>query len=336
MRFTLIIPVAPERDAPIIEAIKKLDYDKNKFHVVVVKGKNPSENRNKGIEKAKGEYVIFLDDDAIINEDYLNKVDEFLNKYKNIDVVGGPQLTPIDDSFFAKVSGYALSSVFGAWKLANRYTSNKENLDADETSLTSANLICKKEVVEKIKFDEFLFPGEDPKFISDVKNKGYRVAYSPSFILYHKRRPSLKSLSKQMFNYGKVRPKKEPLTTTLKNPFFFVPSLFVIYIFLLLIIIVSNPSIMGNLIANNPEIGNTIKLDKNVTLRTSDKENLFNWSFLLFLPLFAYIFLIISFTLYDSIKNKDAKAIFILPLIYSTIHISYGAGMIYGYVKNAL
>jgi len=93
---------------------------------------------------------------------------------------------------------------------------------------------------------------------------------------------------------------------------------------------------MGNLIANNPEIGNTIKLDKNVTLRTSDKENLFNWSFLLFLPLFAYIFLIISFTLYDSIKNKDAKAIFILPLIYSTIHISYGAGMIYGYVKNAL
>ena len=60
MRFTLIIPLAPERDAPIIEAIKKLDYDKNKFHVVVVKGKNPSANRNKGVEKAKGEYVIFL------------------------------------------------------------------------------------------------------------------------------------------------------------------------------------------------------------------------------------------------------------------------------------
>src|SRR3989338_2426548 len=329
MRFTLIIPLAPERDAPIIEAIKKLDYDKNKFHVVVVKGKNPSANRNKGVEKAKGEYVIFLDDDAHIENDYLKKVDEFLNKHNEIDVVGGPQLTPKDDSFFAKVSGYALSSVFGAWKLANRYTSNKENLDADETSLTSANLICKKEVVEKIKFDESLFPGEDPKFISDVKNKGYRVAYSPSFILYHKRRPSLISLSKQMFNYGKVRPKKEPLTTTLKNPFFFVPSLFLLYLFLLLIIILSNPTIIGNVIANNPEIGNTIKLDENVIYTIEDDNYEFNWNFLLFAPLLVYIILILVFTLFDSIKNKDAKAIFILPLIYSTIHISYGAGMIY-------
>jgi len=44
--------------------------------------------------------------------------------------------------------------------------------------------------------------------------------------------------------------------------------------------------------------------------------------------------LIILFGIGDSIKNKDYKAIFILPLIYPLIHLSYGYGMIYGYLKK--
>ena len=72
MKFTLIVPLAPERNAEILEAIKNLDYNKNKFHVVVPIGKNPSLNRNRGIDKAKGDFVVFLDDDAIIENNYLN------------------------------------------------------------------------------------------------------------------------------------------------------------------------------------------------------------------------------------------------------------------------
>ncbi len=345
MRFTLIIPVAPERDAPIIDAIKMLDYDKSKYHIIVVRGTNPSSNRNKAIEKAKGDYVVFLDDDAVIKEDYLIKVDEFLNKHIEIDVVGGPQLTPVDDSRFGKVSGYALSSKFGAWKLANRYTSNKENLDADETSLTSANLICKRKVVDKVKFDESLFPGEDPKFIADVKKQGFRVAYTPTFILYHKRRPTYKSFVKQMFNYGKSRPKKESFLATLKRPFFFIPSLFVIYLLALLISILIYPSIIGYIINFDDYSNNSInwinksviKLDKNVTYEIGNNNSYkLNLYFLLFIPLIVYIALILFFTVFDSIKNKDVIAIYILPFIYSTIHISYGTGMIYGYVRKII
>lgn len=315
MKFTLVIPLAPERNAPIIEAIKKLNYNKKDFHVIVAVGKNPSRNRNKSIEKAKGDFIVFLDDDAFINEDYLNKIDEFLEKHPEIDVVGGPQLTPQDDNIFAKISGYGLSSSFGAWKLANRYDSKEENLDADETTLTSANLICKKEVMNKVKFDENLFPGEDPKFISDVRKQGFRVAYTPEFILYHKRRPNYKLFVKQMFNYGKVRPKKESFLETIQKPFFLVPSLFFVYLMLLIISIIINPSITWNTV----NIG---------------KYHLNNIRFLWFFPLILYIILVLVFTIYDSMRNKDFKSIFVLPFIYPTIHLSYGFGMIYGYLKK--
>ena len=313
MKFSLIIPVAPERNAEIIESIKKLNYPKNEFHVIVIRGKNPSINRNKGAEKAIGEFIVFLDDDAVLDEDYLINVEEFFKRHPEIDIVGGPQLTPEDDRGFAKISGYALSSKFGAWKLASRYSSHKEEYDADETSITSANLVCKRKVIEKIKFDSDLFPGEDPKFISDAKKLGFKIGYSPYFILYHRRRANIKGLIKQIFNYGKVRPVKEKFFETLKNPFFLVPSAFFIYLVLLIISIIINPQITGAIIGTDER---------------------FSLNFLWFLPLIAYIVLIILFGIGDSIKNKDYKAIFILPLIYPLIHLSYGYGMIYGYLKK--
>ena len=314
MRFTLVVPVAPERDAPIIDSIKNLDYPKNKFHVVIAKGFNPSENRNKGIMKARGEIVVFLDDDAIIESDYLNNVEEFFDNHSEIDIVGGPQLTPISDRGFAKISGYGLSSKFGAWKLSDRYSESKEILDADETAITSANLICKRKVFEKVKFDENFFPGEDPKFISDARELGFKVAYSPDIIVYHRRRPTIKSFVKQIFNYGKVRPEKESFLTTLKMPFFFVPSLFFIYLLLLIGSVVVNPRITGNVIGFR-EIGFSLELF---------------W----FLPLIAYMLMSIIFSFYDSTKNGNLMAIPVLFFVYPIIHLSYGTGMIYGYLRK--
>jgi len=312
MRFTIVIAVAPERDAEIIDSIKKLDYPKNRFHVVIVEGRNPSENRNKGALRALGDYIIFLDDDAKIKEDYLKNVDRFFSRHSDIDIVGGPQLTPEDDKGFAKVSGYALSSYFGAWKISQRYSCNEENCDVDETVLTSANLICHRDVMKKVKFDHKLFPGEDPKFISDAKKLGFKVAYNPEIIIYHRRRASVKALAKQVFNYGKVRPQKESFTETLKMPFFLVPSAFLIYLVLLIGSILINPSLTGNIVG------------------VSVNKLGFWW----FVPLIFYIILVLLFSIYDSFKNNDLKSFLFLIPIYPMIHLSYGYGMIYGYWKK--
>ncbi|MBS3124569.1 glycosyltransferase [Candidatus Woesearchaeota archaeon] len=311
-KFSLIIPVAPDRNIEILNSIKNLDYPKPEFHVIVVRGRNPSENRNRGALRALGEIIVFLDDDGVLERDYLKKAEEFFDKNKEIDIVGGPQLTPKDEKGFAKISGYALSSKFGAWKVSKRYYCSQEKHGVDETCLTSANLLCRRKVIERIKFEPKLFPGEDPKFISDARKQGFNIAYSPDIIIYHRRRNTTGSLIKQIFNYGKVRPEKEKFLETLKMPFFLVPSFFAVYLMLLIFSIIFRPSIA---IA-------AIKLDK-IALE-----------FLWIVPFIAYLVLIFLFSLYDSLSNKDFKAIFILPFIYPMIHLSYGIGMIYGYIKK--
>jgi len=301
MKYSLIIPIAPGRKAEILKSIKELNYSKDDLEIISITGTNPSINRNLGSLKSKGQILIFLDDDAILDKEYLNVLDNFLIRNKEIDIVGGVQLTPKGSGYFERSSGYALASLFGAWKLSKRYSSKSEELDSSETSITSANLVCKKEVMNKIEFDKDLFPGEDPKFILDAKKNNFKVAYNPKLIIYHKRRESISKLIKQIFLYGKVRPKLESFSSTLRKPFFFIPSLFAIY--------------FSYIIVN---------------------RFLFRFNLLIYFPLILYIILGIIFSFYESVKNKDLSSIFILPFIFLTIHLSYGVGIIYGNLEKVV
>ena len=294
MEFSIIIPIAPGRNAEIIKCLKNQDYSKKNFEIIVQAGKNPSENRNEGVKKSEGETIIFLDDDAYIEKDYLKNVRKFFKEYPFIDIVGGPQLTPKKSTFFEKISGIALTSYFGAFNVSKRYKQGKIILDADETVLTSANLIVKKNVFQKIKgFDKRLWPGEDPEFIFRAKDNGLKIAYTPNIIIYHKRRPNFSKFCEQVFNYGFTRPQKNKISRKTKIVFL-IPMLFLIYFLFL---------------------------------------PLFSSINLIFLiPMIAYIFLALIFSLYDSIKNKTFFGFFILPFIYLFLHLSYGIGMITGYV----
>ena len=259
---------------------------------------NPSKKRNDGAKKSKTELIAFINGHTILADNWYDETKKFFSQHPDVDIVGGPQLTSKDDSLFERASGYALSSVLGSANVGGRYKPRGLNLNADETHLTSANLICKRELFKKVKFDESIYPGEDPKFISDAKNAGLKIAYSPEIVVYNKRRKDLKGLFKQIFNYGKVRTQKESLKETLKKPFFIVPSLFVIYMAFLPFLSFVH--------------------------------------FLFLAPLFLYIFLCIVFGLYESLKNRELRSIFMVASIFVTIHISYGLGMLYGLVKNRI
>lgn len=292
--ISIVIPLAPSKDLEYSDSIKNQAGVK----VIIEKGNNPSQNRNKGIKKSRSPFVAFINAHTSLAPDWAQQVRSFFEKHKSIDIVGGPQATSESEKGLAKTSGYALESAFGAAAVAKRYAGKEIILDASESQLTSANLICRKQVFKKVMFDENIYPGEDPKFISDAKKAGFRVAFSPNIKVFNKRRSSVLELARQIFSYGQTRPQKEPIYETLKRPYFIVPSLFLVYLALL-------PTL--------------------------------SYMHIYFtLPLIAYIVLSILFSLYQSIKKSDIKAVFVLPFIFFIIHISYGVGFIYGSVKRLL
>ncbi len=298
MKFSLIVPVAPDRAAPILNDIKNLDYDKEDYEVIIEYGTSASENRNRGIKKAKYDILCFLDDDAELPKDYLKKAKEILTKYPTIDILGGPQLTPKSDPFFAKVSGYVIESSFGSSNMSNRYKKGKFTLNAKEYHITSANLFIRKAVFNKTHgFDTRIWPGEDPELMCRLRKLGFKIAYSPDIIIYHKRRPTFSGFFKQFFNYGKnyVTYKKRILKEKIAL-LHWMPTLFVFYLILL-------PLLYYN-------------------------------SIILVIPFMLYIILILSFSLLIVKSKKHYSAFPYLPFLFFAIHISYGLGLLRGLIKK--
>ncbi len=288
-KFSIVIALAPYRNAEVLNSIKDLDYDKKKYEIIIEKGLNASENRNNGIKKSKGEIIAFIDDDAVVDKDLLKNAEDFFNE-NDIDIVGGPQLTPKDDDFFAKMFGEAIESFWGSYKMSKRYKKSKVNLDADELSLTSANCFVKKSVFKKISgFNTKLWPGEDPEFFSRAKDAGFKIAYSPDLIIYHRRRSDIFSLLQQHYKYGEVRLKKEWINKKNVNFVMTIPSIFALYIIFLPVMLI------------------------------------FSLQFIFPVLLHLIIDIIVAF--YISIR-KNLFYLPFLPFVFFLIHFSYGLGML--------
>jgi hypothetical protein len=292
MKISVVIPAGENTEIKVIESLKKQEI--LLYEIVTVRGKNVSKNRNLGVKKTNGDLVAFVNSHSSFPENWTQEILNFYKKNPEIDIVGGPQLTPSKSNIFQKASGYALSSIFGSANAKNRYSGNKLKLNADEEDITSSNLICRREVFKKIEFDETLYPGEDPKFIEDAKKNNLKIAFSPLIVGYNERRGDLWNFFKQNFKYGLVRPKKEKLINTLKKPYFLIPSLFVLYLLFLVF------------------------------------YNLNTFSIYTFIPATIYLFLNLFFSLYESIKNKKILSFFLMLILFPTIHISYGIGFIIG------
>ncbi len=132
----------------------------------------PSEKRNIGAEKSKGEILAFLDGDAYPARDWLKNAVRHLQD-NSIVAVGGPSLTPETDEIMQKASGEIFSSYIGSGPLSLR-NSKKNARKCDD--LPSVNLLVRRGSFDRIGgFDSGFWPGEDTKFCRDLQglHRGY-------------------------------------------------------------------------------------------------------------------------------------------------------------------
>ena len=303
IKYSIIIPLAPGRKAEIIQHIKKqIIISKKCYEILIIPGTNVPNNRNEGIKKARGKYIVFLDDDAYIEETYLWYLDNFLIANPNVDVCGGPQLTPPDDTYFARMSGDVLSSNMVMPGVSRRYKGCPDTLEADSSYISGANLIIKRSIFKdkEMFFDEDIYPADDVNFVEKAREKGLIVGYSPEFSIYHRRRPTAAGLYKQIFDYGAAGAKHN-VRKGLNKYVFLIPMFFVLYLFSL--------PIWAILISRG------IFLDPPLLL-------------LYPLPLILYILMGIAL----GFRNEETNIIF-CPIMF-LVHFAYGMGALSVYIEK--
>lgn len=190
--------------------------------------------RNIAIRKAGGDFIFLFDDDIIVKKGTIEKVLEEFAHQPEIEVIGGPNLTPPENGFLQHCFGFAHGSWFTAGKTSARYSPARETLSADEDILISCNLAFRAKTLKTNPFDPYVFPNEENDLLGRMSAKGVRMMYTPEFWVYHHRRRTFKAYLKQIFNWGKGRMRRTLSKPESFSPAFFVPLAFLFYLISLL------------------------------------------------------------------------------------------------------
>ena len=189
----------------------------------------PAMKRTLAIRDAQGDILVFMDDDAYPEKNFLELLDEDFSD-PSIVAVGGPAITPKDDTFLQKVSGAVfLSPLSGGYP--ERYVPVGKKRFVDDWP--TVNLSVRKDVFSDLGgFDTAYWPGEDTKFCLDLlEKKGKKILYDPRLIAWHHRREGFVRHMRQVSGYGIHRgffARVYPATSFRLK--YFIPSAFLVYI----------------------------------------------------------------------------------------------------------
>ncbi len=74
-KFSIIIPALEKKKyKKVLESIGHADYPAAKIEIILALGKAPSLQRNLAIKKAKGEIILFLDDDSLVSAQIFKEI----------------------------------------------------------------------------------------------------------------------------------------------------------------------------------------------------------------------------------------------------------------------
>ncbi len=180
--------------------------------------------RNRAFDHGAEDLIVFLDDDCEVPPGYFARILRAFTAEPELAALGGPNLTPPDNTRFQKLSGALMASWFCAPMVRSRYVA-KPQAHATERNLILCNLVVRRSALREHRFVSGMPGNEENLFLFDWQRAGARLAYDPELAVWHHRRASPRGFAKQMFGYGRGRATQTLHAPRSLHPAFLVPSL---------------------------------------------------------------------------------------------------------------
>lgn len=322
--ITILIPTYNEEKfiASCLDSVLNQDYPKEKMEVLVIDGMSLDNTRaivskycndnfyirlldnpekivpyalNYGIKKSKGEVIIRMDAHSHYPINYFSRLVSQLDALKADNVGGVWNTLPAANTPLCQSIAIGSSHRFGIGNSLHKIGA-AEIIETDTVPFGC----FRRDIFEKIGlFDVDLIRNQDDEFNARIIKNGGKIYLIPDVVIDYYARESLGKMAKMFYQYGLFKPlvnKKLGSPATLRQ---FVPPLFA-------------AGIMAGAVLS-----------------------LINLKFLLLYSgvLLAYLSLSLFFSFRSGLKQKQASLVFILPLVFLIIHLSYGWGYLAGLIK---
>lgn len=323
LKVSVIIPMYNEEECigACIHSIQRQNYSKELIEIIVVNGNSADhstqivsdliqqDDRIKMFDNPNRKTPISLNigiqhstgDVVIILGAHTVIAPDFINQniihMKKMDVVCvGGTQKNIGKTYIQRAIAIAMGSPFGIPSAPYRYAKRERYVD------TVVYAAYKREIFDEIGFfDEETLIAEDAELNWRIRKAGYKIFYTPKIISYYYPRKNITLLIKQLFRYGILRVHVIVKHFNAIKMIHLVPMLFVVSLFALLIL------------------------------------GILNITFLRILALISafYIIVILAASFFEAGK-KQWKYLPVLPIIFPSMHLSWGFGFIYGlFTRNS-
>ena len=164
--------------------------------------------RNRGIKEANGDFIIFLDDDAFISNNYFHRISFYFKQYSDVMAIGSKILLNYE-SIIPKWENPYLNSLLGYFNLGNNVKYFKEN-----NYPRGSNMSFRKDIFNIVglfntrlgRIGNELGGGEEKDIFQRIYNKKLKVLYVPDAVVYHSvpiKRTTVSFIRKQAIGTGK-------------------------------------------------------------------------------------------------------------------------------------
>ena len=187
-----------DRTVELVEKFAKMD---NRVRLIREDKKGIVIAKNRGIKEASGEVVDFTDADCVAVVSWLGSLVKHFED-PSVGSVGGPSISPKDDTALGNIIINSLSCCFPAWKRFCEVSGGFREIDFNPP----CNIMYPKKVFNELgSFKEELYPFEDEEMICRINGKGDKIYYDPDAIVYHYRKTSIPDVLKLSYRTGNSR-----------------------------------------------------------------------------------------------------------------------------------
>lgn len=209
--FTVIIASRlGEMSPPSLKTAEHFALPGTEF--IITCGNHPAVQRNRAAAQAKGDILVFLDDDAHIQANHFLLLTEIF-KNDQIASAGGPSLSSPNDSSMAKAIQNAMASRWLTGPSANRYRSQGQQRFTNQSELILCNQAFRKAIyLQAGGLDERLYPNEENELMDRLVRENFKLMYDPNLAVLRPQRDTLGQFLKTLFRYGRGRSQQTRLT----------------------------------------------------------------------------------------------------------------------------
>lgn len=162
--------------------------------------------RNLGAKMASGEYLVYLNGDAIPKDEYW--LEKLLENFKDNEQVAGvySRHLPKDECYFFVAQGIyeMMPPVKMVKKISNILDGDIERYPDDFFRFSTVSCVIKKKLWQEMPFNETLPLGEDTEWAKRTLEMGYSIVYEPSSVVLHSHNYTFRGYYKQYCDFIRI------------------------------------------------------------------------------------------------------------------------------------